>query len=79
MSDYTKSCTYCHKDIRLSNDSGKWLPYEINTNEIHDCRDKQPTQQPQPQTQQKQVQEHKSQLTLEGLDMRLKVLRSFWF
>lgn len=68
MSGYTKPCIFCNQEIRMSNDSGSWLPYEINTNEVHKCKDK------QPQPQQKQVQEHKSSstLTLEELDARLK-------
>jgi hypothetical protein len=58
MSGYTKDCIFCKKQIRLSNDSGKWLPYDITTGEIHECResvkgkDKRQVKQEQPQKKQ---------------------------
>ena len=41
MSDapYEKECMYCKTKIRMSKESGKWLPYNIN-NGPHDCRKK---------------------------------------
>lgn len=41
MSDapYEKECLYCKTKIRMSKESGKWLPYDLN-NGPHDCRKK---------------------------------------
>jgi hypothetical protein len=41
MSDapYEKECLYCKNKIRMSKESGKWLPYDLN-NGPHDCRNK---------------------------------------
>ena len=41
MSDapYEKECLYCKNKIRMSKESGKWLPYNLN-NGPHDCRNK---------------------------------------
>ena len=41
MSDtpYEKECMYCKTKIRMSKESGKWLPYNLN-NGPHDCRKK---------------------------------------
>jgi hypothetical protein len=36
---YEKECMYCKTKIRMSKESGKWLPYNIN-NGPHDCRKK---------------------------------------
>lgn len=35
--DYEKECLYCKNKIRMSKESGKWLPYNLN-NGPHDCR-----------------------------------------
>ena len=77
MSGFTKFCIYCNREIRLSNDSGRWLPYNLD-NTAHECKGKQTqaqTQQTQQQPQ-KQVQEQQNKssltLTLEELDARLK-------
>jgi uncharacterized FlaG/YvyC family protein len=76
MSGFTKTCIYCNKEIRLSNDTGRWLPYNLD-NTAHECKksNEQPQvaqQSQQPQPQQKQVQEPKSTLTLEDIDKRLR-------
>ena len=65
MSGFSKECVYCHKDIRLSNDTGKWLPYNTNGS-FYECKR---IEQPQPPKQQQQQQ---STLTLESIDKRLK-------
>jgi hypothetical protein len=41
MSDtpYEKECLYCHQKIRMSKETGKWLPYSLD-NGPHDCRKK---------------------------------------
>lgn len=68
MSSFKKKCDFCGQEIQLSNDSGRWLPRNLD-NTAHECKGKQPQTQPQPQQPQK---EHKSSLTLEDLDARLK-------
>lgn len=35
--DYEKECTYCHDKIRMSKETGKWLPYNKDGS-AHDCR-----------------------------------------
>jgi hypothetical protein len=30
MSQYQKSCNYCKQEIRMTNDSGKWLPANLD-------------------------------------------------
>lgn len=39
MSDtpYEKECIYCHAKIRMSKETGKWLPYNKDGSD-HDCR-----------------------------------------
>jgi hypothetical protein len=46
MSDapYEKECMYCKTKIRMSKETGKWLPYNLN-NGPHDCRKKEETKQ----------------------------------
>jgi hypothetical protein len=34
---YEKNCMYCHKQITMSKETGKWLPYEKDGSS-HDCR-----------------------------------------
>jgi len=36
---YEKECMYCHKQITMSKETGKWLPYEKDGSS-HDCRNK---------------------------------------
>jgi hypothetical protein len=60
MSDapYEKECLYCKNKIRMSKESGKWLPYNLN-NGPHDCRKKE------------QEQNHK-EITLEMVQRKLE-------
>ena len=39
MSEFEKTCTYCNNKIKLSDSTGKWLPYNLD-NSPHDCRPK---------------------------------------
>ena len=65
MSGYTKPCIFCKQEIRLSNDSGKWLPYNLD-NTSHECKNTKSSQsQPQLQPQ------IKITLTIEELEQRL--------
>jgi len=63
MSSYSKPCIFCKQEIKMSNDSGNWLPYSLDGT-LHECRNKQPQPHAQPQ--------NKKQLTLESLDQRIK-------
>ena len=71
MSGFTKNCIYCNQEIRLSNDSGRWLPYNLD-NTAHECKNTKSSQSQTQQQPEKEVQEHKSNLTLEDLDLKLK-------
>ena len=64
MSGYTRPCTFCNQEIRLSNDTGKWLPYNLDGS-AHECK----KSSEQPQTQPPQ---NKKQITLEDIESRLE-------
>ena len=34
---YKKNCVYCNQEITMSDETGKWLPYN-NDGSSHDCR-----------------------------------------
>ena len=74
MSGYTKPCVFCNQEIRMSNDSGKWSPYNLD-NTAHECRDRDKSTQ-QPQTQPRQEQQTEQAKTvwtiLEDYNKRLK-------
>ena len=36
---YEKDCIFCEKKIRMSDESGKWTPYNQDGS-IHDCKNK---------------------------------------
>ena len=36
MSQYQKPCTYCKSEIRMSNNTGKWLPMNLDGS-FHSC------------------------------------------
>ena len=65
MSGYPKDCKFCGQIIKLSEDSGRWLPYNLD-NTAHECKGK------QPQTQTEQPNKSSSTLSLESIDARLK-------
>ena len=65
MSGFNKTCIYCNKEIRLSNDTGRWLPYNLD-NTAHECK-KSNEQQQQPLPPQ-----NKKQITLEDIEARLE-------
>ena len=35
---YTKDCIFCGKKIRMSDELGKWRPYNLEDNSEHDCK-----------------------------------------
>ena len=67
MSQYQKSCMFCNKEIRMSNDTGKWLPMNLDGS-FHSCN------QNQTSTGTKKV--DNNMLSLEKLDARLRRLES---
>ena len=70
MSRYTKPCIFCKQEIKMSNDSGNWLPYNLRGS-LHECREsKKGNGKPQQQ---------KKQLTLEELDTRLQKVEKVLF
>jgi len=38
---YVKECIFCKNKITMSKETGKWLPYELNSGKAHDCKNKQ--------------------------------------
>ena len=71
MSGYTKPCIFCKQEIKISNDSGNWLPYNSDGS-LHECREsKKGNGKPQ--------QQQKKQLTLEELDTRLQKVEKVLF
>lgn len=39
MSKYVKTCSFCKQEIKMSDESGKWLPYNRDGS-THDCKKK---------------------------------------
>lgn len=37
---YEKECIFCGKKIRMSDELGKWRPFNIEDNTEHDCKSK---------------------------------------
>ena len=37
---YMKDCIFCGKKIRMSDELGKWKPFNIEDNTEHDCKKK---------------------------------------
>jgi hypothetical protein len=75
MSDapYQKECTYCKNKITMSKESGNWLPYELNSDKKHDCRNKEVVDAKAPDTKQQQF-NHKDVITLEQVLAKLKLI-----
>ena len=74
MSGYTKPCIFCKQDIRMSNDTGKWTPYNLD-NTAHECK-KSSQSQSQSESQSQTHQEPNKKLTLENIDFRLQRLEA---
>ena len=39
MSQYQKPYIFCKQEIKMSDDSGKWLPYNLDGT-LHECKDR---------------------------------------
>ena len=72
MSSFEKSCTYCGQKIKLSDSTGRWLPYNLDK-AAHECRDKSSSfSRKQPQTTEKNLAENKKPIvTVEQCPERL--------
>ena len=46
MSEYVKTCSFCGKEIKMSDELGKWPPFNKDGTP-HDCRKQQETKQEQ--------------------------------
>jgi hypothetical protein len=80
LSGYQKPCIFCKQEIKMSNDSGKWLPYSLDGS-LHECRESRKDNNKTVVTDsmakpyhQQQTSTLKVTITLESLDRRVKKL-----
>lgn len=73
MSSYSKPCIFYKQEIKMSNDSGNWLPYNLD-NSPHECRES--TKKDNKTT---SITTEKNQSTLEDLDTRLQKVEKVLF
>jgi hypothetical protein len=71
MSEYVKACSTCKKEIRMSNNSGKWQPFNLD-NTAHRCFEKGNANRATPS----KMGVKTGLISLEDLDLRLKLLES---
>ena len=65
MSQYQRPCSFCKQEIRMSDNSGQWLPYNLDSS-FHQCK----------KSEQKQQQsQFKITLSLESLDQKVTKLQ----
>jgi hypothetical protein len=38
---YQKECIFCRNKIKMSKETGKWLPFELQGGKVHDCKERQ--------------------------------------
>ncbi len=69
---YQKECMYCKKEITMSDESGKWLPYNKD-GDSHDCRNK-VTQKQQPSKKEFTLDEVRSKLESLGIILNVERL-----
>lgn len=79
MSGYPKDCKFCGQKIILSEESGRWLPRNLD-NTFHECKGKHLEQQPQqPQSQPQSEQTMTVWAILEDYNKRLKKVEAVLF
>lgn len=66
MSQYNKPCSFCNQTIKMSDSSGKWLPYNLDGS-LHECK----TTYKNDTT---KVTQSNNNITIENIDIRLKDL-----
>ena len=78
--EYTKPCTYCKKEIRMSERLGKWYPTDLDGG-YHYCEGKKTQQQKQQPKEEKPQLKNllEAQLLLQGMDARLKRVEKMLF
>lgn len=84
MSAYKKICDNCKQEIRMSNESGSWKPYNLD-NSIHNCKNgtkETPTQtQKQTELSKQNEQQYQKQnggtTTTKRKGLKIKILKSF--
>ena len=76
MSQYQKPCIFCKQEIKVSDNSGKWVPFSLDGT-LHECREKDKDKQ---QVKKEQVQpQQPKKLTLEYLDITLKKIEALLY
>jgi hypothetical protein len=71
MSEYVKACSTCKKEIRMSNNSGKWQPFNLD-NTAHRCFEKGNANANRATPSKTSVKT--GSISLEDLDLRLKMV-----
>jgi hypothetical protein len=71
MSEYVKACTTCKREIRMSNNTGKWQPFNLD-NTAHRCFEKSNEN----RANSSKTSVKTGSISLEDLDLRLKLLES---
>jgi hypothetical protein len=71
MGEYTKPCTTCKKEIRMSNNTGRWLPSNLDGS-AHRCFGKKEEREKEEKPELKNLLQ--AQILLEGMDGRLSIL-----
>ena len=66
MSQYNKPCSFCNRPIKMSDSSGKWLPYNLDGS-LRKCK----TTNKNDTT---KVTQSNNNITIENIDTRLKQL-----
>jgi len=79
MSEYTKPCNTCKAEIRMSNNTGKWLPYNLDGS-AHSCRSQNGTNKNTggnlPPVSETKNEKKSHEFTLEGLAARIEILEA---
>ena len=80
MSGYQKPCIFCKQEIKMSNDSGNWLPYNLDGS-LHECRPSKYGKgvEDSSRKQDQYSVRYDNKLTLESLDTRLKKVESILY
>jgi hypothetical protein len=68
MGEYTKLCTYCRKEIRMSERLGRWNPSDLDGG-FHYCEGKKAAKQQQREEKPQLKNLLEAQVLLEGMDL----------
>jgi hypothetical protein len=79
MSQYQKPCIFCKQEIKMSDSSGKWLPYNLDGS-LHECRENNNNNKKiVTSAKSKSVAVTATKLTLEDLNKRLKKIEDLLY